>query len=192
MIVLTASTPNQSALTAIQRESCLLNGIKPENHLSISIDPDYPRPYSWFKIRALVHHLPHHENILWMDADSMMLLDIGWDSIAKSEMVALARDMNGWNCGVMQWRRCPEAFDALWRIYDSFDKYRDHPWFEQAAFHTMAESFQARGGIYEWHKPTMNAQEWDLIPSSAILHLPGKDNEYRLRVMSERLTKMKS
>jgi hypothetical protein len=196
MTILTASTPGvHLQLTEVQRQSCLLCGILPERHLSLPIDPKYPRPYSWFKVRALLDHLHYHEHILWMDADAMMLKPIQLDFVLKSlameefnHPVALAQDVNGWNCGVMLWRRCPEAFEHLWRIYDAFDKFREHPWFEQGAFHTMAEAINPA----VLPKALFNAYPKDRTEESCILHLPATPDSARLAIMTKELEKLKA
>lgn len=189
MTLLTAATPNQIPLTELQHEAALLCGIKKEQHLIVPIDPKYPRPYSWFKLRALIHHLPHHKGILWIDADAMPLEPLPNLEKHCPEMVALSRDINGWNCGVMFWRNCPEAFEWLWTLYDSFDQYRDHPWYEQAAFHTKAEAMMKHGGIRILAK-TWNSYEGEDDGPPLILHLPARSDEYRLKVMGYRLKKL--
>lgn len=190
MTVLTASTPDQSSLVDIQKESCLLNGIEKERHIVVPIDKKYPRPYSWFKIQALLHHLHYHDFILWMDSDSMMVLPTEqWHGLLdQKHSCFLARDINGWNCGVMVWRRCPEAFEALWKIYDSFDKFRDHPWFEQGAFHTMAEAINPM----TMPKVIFNAYPKDRTSSSAILHWPDHSFADRLHQMDHQLSQLRN
>lgn len=193
MIALTATTGNQSPLVDIQREAALLCGLAENQHLCLEIPKDYPRHPSWFKIQAILRHLPNHDYIWWMDTDSMFLRHTGWVHLAAQLgsnpfTAALARDYNGFNCGVMIWRRCPEAFDFLWRIYDSYEKFAQHPWFEQGAFHTMAESQK----VLELPKSVYNAYESDRAVDSMILHLPGKSHEHRLRVMGAELEKLKA
>lgn len=189
MTVLTASTQDFSQLTDIQKQSCILNGISPERHIVVPIPEDYPRPSSWFKIRALIDHLRNHKSVLWMDADSMMLRKIpNLDLSLGYNIVELAKDANGWNCGVMLWRNTPEAFEWLWRIYDSYDAFRHHPWFEQAAFHTMAEAIKPKQLGKEW-----NVYEDDnLSIPGFILHLPAKSFEDRLAIMTRELLKLQS
>ncbi len=188
LAILTASTSNQDDLVEIQRRSCFLCGIKPEEHLVVPIHDSYERHPSWFKLRALIHHLPHHENVLWMDADSMMLRDHPWFSLTCNKFtVALAKDQNGYNCGIMLWQRCPQAFEFLWSLYDDYERFKAHPWYEQGSFHVKAESFD----IKEIDKSTYNAYESDCAKHSVILHLPAKPHEHRLKVMSERLQQIK-
>lgn len=190
MTVITAATSDQDELVEIQRQSCLLSGIEKERHIALHIDRNYSRHPSWFKVRGLIEHLPHHEYLLWMDADSMMVQPTAlWHGhLDNSHPAFLAKDANGWNCGIMAWRRCPEAFEWLWKIYDSFDKFRDHPWFEQAAFHTMAEAIKPK----ELPKVIFNAYVNDRNSDSAILHWPSMPFSARLAAMTKELELLKA
>lgn len=192
MLVLTASTKNQANLTAIQKESCILCGVSPNEHVAESVPEGYPRHPSWFKIRSIIHHLPHHDYILWMDSDAMMLRPGSWAWFNqavrwKKFTCALTRDINGFNCGVMVWANTPQSFEFLWRIYDSYEEFDRHPWMEQGSFHTMAESFD----VVELPKLVWNAYETDRTDDSLILHLPGKSPIYREAVMQENLEKLR-
>lgn len=190
MIVLTATTQDQTDLVDIQRESAMLFGVAPNEHLCMEIPEYYPRHPSWFKIQALISHLPNHDCILWMDTDAIFVRKDHWlwaygASASITAPVALCRDYNGFNCGVMIWRRCTQAFQFLWKIYDSYDRFRDHPWFEQGAFHTMAEEFAPFELPKRW-----NHYESELNSESVILHLPGKTYDHRVKVMTEQLKKL--
>lgn len=192
MIILTATTKDQSHLTDIQKASAMLFGVSSNEHLCLDIPKDYPKHPSWFKIRALLTHLPYHDHILWMDSDSLFLRKEHWawmhEQVKGIESpVALCKDGNGWNCGVMLWKRCPKAFEALWRIYDSYEHFQYHPWFEQGAFHTMADSFGPHLLPKRW-----NQYDNEVDSESLILHLPAKDFEYRKKAMGYRLSKLQT
>lgn len=189
MTILTASNQAQVQLTEAQKQAALLCGVEPERHIIVPIREDYERPPSWFKIQALIQHLPNHKSILWMDADAMTLRALPRYDLTQGlqgHTVELAKDKNGWNCGVMIWNNCPKAFEWLWRIYDSYERFAQHPWFEQAAFQTMADGIRPHELFKTW-----NSYEDDNILDPLILHLPAKSNDYRLRIMRERLEKMK-
>jgi hypothetical protein len=189
MCVLTASTKSQSQLTDIQKESCLINGIHPELHLCLPISESYPRHPSWFKVRALIEHLRNHEFVCWMDADAMMVKEIDWKFYTGGDSTCyITRDRNGLNCGVMIWRNCPKAFEALWEIYDSYEKFSQHPWYEQGALHTMAE----RIDIGPLPKTIFNSYPSDRSTDSCILHWPATKHDERLEAMKTELNKLRN
>lgn len=187
MIVLTATTRDQTALTDIQKASAMAFGVSPNEHLCLEVPEKYPKHPSWFKIRALLTHLPLHDRVLWMDSDSMFVRKDHWQWTHEQFMdskapVSLCRDYNGFNCGIMMWKSCPKSFELLWKIYDSYETFKDHPWFEQGALHTMIESFSPRELPKRW-----NQYEHELTDESLILHLPAKPYAHRLKVMGQQL-----
>ena len=184
MTVLTASTLDQSELVEIQRQSCMKHGITPERYIAVPIADSYPKHPSWFRIRALLDHLAHHDKILWMDTDAMMLKPCDF-RIAPNTTVAMARDHNGWNHGVAIWNNTPESREFLWRIYDSYSRYAQHEWHEQAAIHVLAEQMR----VVEMQKCIFNAYEHEVTDKTCILHLPARSKEDRLRIMRSYLNK---
>lgn len=192
MIVLTASTPNQADLTDIQRQSALIFGASENEHVCLTIPKSYPRPPSWFKIQAILRHLPNHDFIWWMDSDAMFVAKDHWHwaslEFQKTEAtVLICQDYNGFNCGVMVWRRCEESESSLWRIYDSYERFKDHPWFEQGSFHTMAESIAPH-----ILPKRFNAYENELAEDSLVLHLPATSHTHRLKMMHHSLSQLKA
>jgi hypothetical protein len=188
MTILTASTPNYTQLTDMQKQSALMHDIEPERHIVVPIREDYERPASWFKIQALIHHLPNHKAVLWVDADALLLRKLPSYYAPKGDrFVELCKDANGWNCGVMLWVNTPKAFEFLWRIYDSYDTFRHHPWFEQASFQTMAEAIAPHELTKHW-----NCYEGDKIHEPYILHFPAKSFEDRLSLMTRELLKLQN
>ncbi len=190
MIVLTATTKDKTALTDIQKASAMAFGVSPNEHLVLEIPKDYPRHPSWWKIRALITHLPAHDHVLWMDSDAMFVRKDHWlwtyEQVAsQTAPVALCRDYNGFNCGVMMWKRCPKAFEFLWDLYESYQIYQKDPWFEQAPFHKMAEAYQPHELPKRW-----NQYESELNSGSLILHLPAQTYEYRLKTMGLQLANL--
>lgn len=184
MTIITASNKAQQSLTEIAKSSALLCGIEPERHLVLPIPENYPKHPSWFKIRALIDHLRNHEFLCWMDADAMMIDFIDWQFYLGGQSTCyIARDVNGLNCGVMIWRNCPQAFEALWEIYDSYERFAQHPWFEQGALHTMAEGID----IGPLPKVVFNAYPKDRQHDSRILHWPATKYEVKLEAMKKEL-----
>lgn len=187
MTVLTASTKDFTQLTDMQKQSALLNGIEPERHIVVPIRDDYERHPSWAKIQALIQHLPHHKAVLWVDADALILRKLlNLDLTYNGHFVELCKDANGWNCGMMLWHNTPESFEWLWKIYDAYDTFRAHPWFEQAAFHVMAEAINPNELPKAW-----NAYEGEM-PDPYILHFPAKSFEDRLSLMTRELLKLQN
>lgn len=191
MLVLSASTADQSLLTGIQRQSVLLCGFAANEYLHLTIPKSYPKNPSWFRIRALLDHLPNHDLVLWLDSDAMLLRSIYQDKgflFPNGHAVYVARDFNGFNLGVSCWRNTPQTRELLWRIYDAHDKFREHPWHEQGAFHCFVESV----GVRVMPKHLFNAYPEDKTPESYILHLPNRTMAERQLIMGEELTKLKA
>jgi hypothetical protein len=107
-------------------------------------------PPSWGKVPLLLRLLESHDAVLWLDADVMVMdwsediADAVGETAAVGGLVAHqveARHCHGMqdvaglcrvpNCGVMYLRR--EAAPLLSAMLGLYGKYRDHPWWEQAA-----------------------------------------------------------
>jgi hypothetical protein len=171
----------------MQKQSALINGIEPERHIVVPVPEGYPRPASWFKIQALIHHLPHHKAVLWVDADALVMRKLPNYHLTRSgHFLELCKDANGWNMGVCLWHNTPQSFEFLWKIYDSYDAFRHHPWFEQGAMHTMAEAIDPNELPKAW-----NAYEGEM-PDPYILHFPAKSFEDRLSLMTRELLKLQN
>lgn len=184
MIVLTASTKDFSQLTDIQKQSCILNGIAPNEHVVERIPQGYEKHPSWFRIRALLDHLPNHDMVLWLDSDAMLLRPL--PAFPGKHMLYVARDFNGLNHGVACYRNTPKTREFLWRVYDSHWRFRSHPWHEQGAIHTIAEQYD----IHYMEKDVFNCYMPERTSRTSILHLPAKSFDDRLSIMTGELLKL--
>ncbi len=189
MTVLTSYTRDQAQLATIQKQSCILCGIEPERHIAIEI-PDYytDKHPSWFRIRALLDHLPNHDQILWMDTDAMMLRPMDYRPFKDGSMMHVCKDQNGINHGVVCYANSDKAREFLWKVYDQHWRFRAHPWHEQAAVHILAEQYP----ITYLPKSIYNAYEKEVTSETCILHLPSKSFDYRLKVMQRELLKLQA
>jgi hypothetical protein len=188
MTILTASTPNHSELTDLQRESCLLNGIEAENHIILPIDDDYPKHPSWFRIRALLDHLPHHEMVMWLDTDAILLRQIDESRLfAGNHILYLSRDRNGINHGVACYRNCAKSRELLWRVYDAYHRFQYHEWHEQAAIQVFAEQYD----IGYLPKEIFNAYPEDRTEGSMVLHAVNRSHEERVKLLSDEIERMR-
>ncbi len=180
MIALTAFTSNQEGLIELQQQFCVRAGIE---SVAVPIGEDYPKHPSWYRVRALLDHLPNHDSILWLDTDAFLLKLFTVGLFESGPVVYLAKDHNGWNNGVGLWVNTPKARELLWRMYDAYPRFSMHDWHEQGALHTLAEQYSI--GLLPKH--IFNASEADETEETCVLHLANRSNQYRVDVMKKRL-----
>jgi hypothetical protein len=151
---------------------------------SFSLIPDdYPRPASWFKIEAIRSALHYYRQVLWIDADAYIDGAADIRDFLRPNILNIALDQNGINCGVMAWHSEKEAFRALERIYKAYPKFEDHPWFEQAALMEFVDELD----YHEQRKVVFNAYPGEFTEETLIYHWPGMEPEARLQAIQEHL-----
>ncbi len=103
-----------------------------------STEADPARPPAWAKVPLIRDTLESHDLVLWIDADAV-IVDDGEDIASALEpyaQLALVRhrreDVLIPNTGVMVWRAGEFARGLLDRMWAS-TRFRDHPWWENAA-----------------------------------------------------------
>lgn len=143
------------------------------------ISDTYPRPASWSKVAHIRRELGRYDVVQWLDADSMIVGEQALEQLLVPATLNIARDANGINCGVMAWRACQEATEALTRMEAAYERFADHPWFEQAAL----MEFVDRLDVAYQPKHLYNAYEGDFCGDTLIRHWPGEPNDKRLREM---------
>lgn len=180
MIALTAFTANQRPMVKLHQQFCERCGV---DSVAVPIGHDYPKHSSWFRVRALLDHLPNHDSVLWLDSDACMLRKPTPELFATEAIAFFAKDDNGINNGVALWRNHPKARELLWRMYDAHPRFAQHDWHEQGALHTLAEQY-ALGFL---PKHLFNASEADETGETYVLHLANRTDEYRIKIMKERL-----
>ena len=150
---------------------------------------------SWEKIGIIRDNLSDEYPVLWMDADSMMVSDPQPVTDMLSQLshgdILVAKDENGINCGVMGFygKACARILDD---IESRYEKFKDHPWFEQAAFHEIIDSYvKETGAPPSWlkiaPKHIFNAYTNELCPDTCILHFAGFSPEDKLTLMQAQL-----
>lgn len=94
------------------------------------------RPASWFKVRALIQALRDHDEVLWLDADIVIVDDSEdlADHVSAGAWQAMVAhhtpDGEVPNHGVWFCRQpMSEVLDRIWAMTE----YLHHPWWEQAA-----------------------------------------------------------
>jgi hypothetical protein len=114
------------------------------------------RPPSWLKVAALLDALAEHEEALWLDCDVVIVdgdPDIA-DELDAGDVQALVRhhtpDGEVPNCGVWYVREAMRP--TLVRLWH-FDRYTDHPWWEQAAMLDLL-GYRHRSRPVELEAPT--------------------------------------
>ena len=158
---------------------------------------------SWEKLRLARELLDDHEEVLWIDADAMIV------DASKDIFEDLAPDRSwGWvmhvsgntllpNAGLLALRAEPAALEIVDRAWASRDDYAGHPWWEQAAIYDMlgfvevASSNSVRLGCptelmsaVQFLGTEWNSIALDQAPAPRIKHYAGMPRELRLEAMA--------
>lgn len=150
------------------------------NYAIEEIPEDYPRPASWAKVNLIRKHLRETDYVFWVDADALVIGRQSFDTIAQPVTLNIAKDDNGINCGVMCWRNDRIAHAVLEKIESYYEKYKDDPWFEQAALMQIIEESKnaemadaALLKIFYQPKHIFNAYPGEQTAETLVLHFPG-------------------
>ncbi len=151
--------------------------------MSISIPEDYERQPGWFKIGLTLKLLPDFDYVLTLDPDTLIVGKSDFSQIIKPATLNIAKDANGINCGVMAWRNCPAAFDALNRLEALYPEFEGHIWNEQAALMTFVHELD----VFYQPKSIWNAYphfQPDVTDETMVVHWPGgPQGQERARLM---------
>jgi hypothetical protein len=165
------------------------------------------RPTSWAKIQMLRRLLHTYDEVLWLDADVVILdgsLDIS-AQVPDTAWQALVEARDGFhrhpNLGVWYLRATKKAQAFLDTVWAS-SAYIDHPWWENAAVMDLLgfEVFPGRGPVREsvWMNGTAwLPQEWNTLVGmhglarTRFRHYAAQTNQHRLAWMSADVAKAK-
>lgn len=157
-------------------------------------------PASWEKIPLVRELLDDYPEVMWMDADAV-IVDPSEDifaALSPDRSIGIVMHVNLSllpNAGVLAFRSSPEAIALLDQVWATRERYRDHGWWEQAAL-CEALGFETIGGLVRLTSPTryMPALQflpvvWNSIaieysPRAKIKHYPATEHERRVRWMS--------
>ena len=201
--IITGNTENFSSITEITHpyliKYCKLHKIDYE---IIKIQQNYERPFSWFKIKEILLQLDQdYKYFLWLDADTLIInqhTDIN-KIIASNKILYISKDFNNINCGVMIWKNSELSKQILSKIY-SMTEYLNHQWWEQAALIELIEInyLDINNNIEYVDQNILNAYKYkyyignDKIPQNSnvdkdsfILHVPGKNNTQRIKIIQD-------
>jgi hypothetical protein len=164
--------------------------------------PSVSRPASWIKVPILKSALGHFDEVLWLDAD-VVIVDHSDDiagSVPGERWQALAQHNSASdglhpNCGVWLLRKpMIPALDELWAM----TRYVEHPWWEQAAMHELLgyDPWQRPLGQPDPDAPTdlfdrteLLSSEWNFTPGCAnarrgrFMHAAGPPVDVRAQLM---------
>lgn len=174
--ILTAYTQDYENVGNICYDSILRYGRKLGiSHSNTIIPADYPRPPSWFKLEAIKNKLPHFDCVLWVDADAMIIGDRDVRDMIQPEDLNLSKDVNGANCGVMAFWNCVPSFDILAKAESLYEKFKEHPWYEQAAIQSfISEAYAFYHPKHIWNAyPSEVEGGGDVTKETLICHWPG-------------------
>jgi len=149
------------------------------------IPGDFQYPPSFFKLNVILSALSDSEQVLWIDADAMIVGKKPMSELLANTTLNIARDENGPNCGVMAWTQTSESFQALERLLALRDEFKDHIWWEQAALMTFIDDL----AVHWQEKRIFNAYQEDQCGETQILHIPGLHIHERTQILEEALTK---
>lgn len=159
----------------------------PQIHFAVEATPEnFDRHPSWFKVRAILKHLPDHDFVLCLDADTLMVGTENVRDMIEDKTLNIARDQNGPNNGVAAWKNCPESFYALETMERSFPKWKSHPWHEQHQLMEMESELQ----IGYRPKHIWNAYDEDVNSETLIRHWPGISASDRVPLMLQAYQKL--
>lgn len=133
------------------------------------IPAEFPYPPSFYKLNVILDSLSESQQVLWMDADSMVVGKRPMSEIVANTTLNISKDENGPNCGVMAWSQCAESFQALDRLLGLREQFKDHDWWEQGALNTFIDEL----AVNYVEKRIFNAYQEDQCGETQILHIPG-------------------
>lgn len=154
------------------------------------IPDDYPRPASWFKIDLILECLKEHGQVLWLDADCLLIDpgNIARDAEKYIQPLSIAFDENGANGGVMLWRKSHHSIRLLETIRDSYNPKDDGPWWEQHHIHRLMQQTPIHDQWWEvLPKWRWNAYTNELCPETRILHYAGFEIPDKITLMKAQL-----
>lgn len=137
------------------------------------------RAASWFKIPLLHNLLAIHDEVLWLDADVVVVdpsEDIAaalpggfWQALAEHHS---AVDGNHPNCGVWLVRRPMRSLLA--RIW-GMTSFLHHPWWEQAAILDLMGYETTRpvrhvSSTCLWYRTGLLGEEWNALPGADVAY----------------------
>lgn len=149
------------------------------------IPAEFPYPASFYKLNVIMDALSESPQVLWIDADAMVVGKRAMSEIVANTTLNISKDDNGPNCGVMAWTQCAESFQALDRLMNLRDQFKDHQWWEQAALQTFIDEL----AVNYVEKRIFNAYQEDRDGETQILHIPGLHIHERTMILEEALAK---
>jgi hypothetical protein len=167
-----------------------------ELHL-FDADPAPDRPAPWGKIRLLQDLLGSYDEVLWIDADAVVVdsTDDITDSLSPDDLMALAAHVTPEgenpipNSGVWLVRKDATITEFLDAVWDS-TQFIDHKWWENAAVLTqlgyeLAPKVRLIRPTPMWSRVRFLSTSWnsfpaDPSPAPRIVHFAGMTHEERL------------
>lgn len=162
-----------------------------------TVDHAHGRPAAWAKVRLLRELAPHHDLLLWIDADTLVVdssRDIADELRTDRLLHVVEHRYEGWrvpNAGVMAIRGGDEACELLDRWW-TMDDYTHHRWWDNAALLVLLgyTLFPVVPAVHTpWRTRTAfldrrwNSIAQDPSPAPAIVHYAGIAHATRLAQM---------
>jgi galactosyl transferase GMA12/MNN10 family len=158
---------------------------------------------SWAKVRLLRELLEAHDEVVWVDADAMIVdasRDIFEDMPADRSwgwVMHISGNTLLPNAGMLALRSRPAAFEILDGALALSERYATHPWWEQAAINELLGFAEIRSSnSLRLASPTrlmtsveFLGTEWNSIaidqaPAPRIKHYAGLSSDLRLEAMA--------
>ena len=169
--------------------------------LAVSTEQTTDLPAPWKKIEIVRDLLDSHDEVLWIDADAIIVdtsEDI-FDALGTDRGVGFVMHQASNllpNTGVLALRSTPTTVDLLDAVWSMRHEYTNHIWWEQAAFCRLLGFVETRDGMLRLSQPTRHMLvtqfldvEWnsvaiDQAPMPRVKHYPSTSHEQRLNVMT--------
>lgn len=162
------------------------------------------RPPSWGKVLLLQQLLSRYDEVLWIDADAVVLDDTRdiTDDLEPGDLMGLVAHVTPEgddpipNSGVWLLRNDPAVIDFLDEVWDCTG-FIDHKWWENAAvLQLLGYQLQPRVRLEDpaplWFRTRLLSTEWNSVPpdphpSPRIVHFAGMSHEERLHGIRQAL-----
>ncbi|HWD69146.1 MAG TPA: putative nucleotide-diphospho-sugar transferase [Solirubrobacteraceae bacterium] len=156
-------------------------------------------PASWEKVPLIRGLLDDYAEVMWMDADAVIVdssEDI-FDALSPDRSFGLVMHVNLSllpNAGVLAVRSAPDSIALVDQVWELREQFRDHAWWEQGAL-VDALGFDTIGGLLRLVTPTRymlaveflrsawNSIPLEYVPNAKIKHYPATAHEHRVRSM---------
>jgi hypothetical protein len=172
-------------------------------------NPVPDRPTSWGKVRLFQDLLGSYDEVLWIDADAVIVdaTDDITDALRPDDLMGLAAHITPEgvdpipNCGVWLIRKdatISEFLDSVWQSTE----FVEHKWWENAAVlkllgYALEPQVRLVRPTPMWYRARLLSNEWNSVPidpspAPRIVHFAGMSHDERLTGIRQALSEQKT